>query len=394
MNASSPRIAMIGATRGVSLIQSIWQPQGLARPAAICDLNEPLARQRAAEFPSDQPPVPVFTNVEALLKWGEFDAALIATSDATHYKIASSVLDRGFHCFVEKPMTTSVPDARDLVRRWRRSGKVGVVGHEFRYAQAIIEAKQKIEQGVIGTPRLAMTVDSCGRMGSFWRRREWHNSHKPPGNTLTLQKAVHQLDIQMYLMNSRPLSVYASAGQNHFGGDKAPGLTCEECDVAAECMYSVDKVRINGLPNPKSTKNHLCVFGEDVDLHDNQIVTLNYASGARGSYIECFFTPDYKVEHTIIGDRGRLSIQVFNGNPYQRIEVSWIGATRQEHWIVPSEGGHGGGDDRLAKIFTDGIREKRQVKPDLEDGFNVIAVACAIDQSAAQGCLVPVAELE
>ncbi len=377
-----PRIAMVGATRGAILMRSLWQSKGLAQPAAICDLNEPLARQQAAMFPKDGPEVLVFTDLESLLDWGEFDAALIATSDATHHQLASKVLDRGFHCFIEKPMTTTVADAGDLVHRWQRSGKVAAVGHEFRHTRAIQAAKTKIQEGVIGTPRLAITMDSCGRMGSYWRRKRWRKSQTPAGNSLTLQKAIHHLDIQMYLMGSRAASVYASGGQDHFGGERPSDLTCDHCDVADQCMYEAQKIRINGMPNNGMAADRLCVYTDDVQLHDNQVVVIDYASGSRGSYVECFFTPEYKIQHTIIGDLGQLDIRVLHGDPYQRISLSWIGRDSREELVLPSTGGHGGGDDRLAEVFCAGIREGRAVTPDPIDGFHAVALACAIDESS------------
>ncbi len=384
-NERIPRIAALGATRGVSLA-SAWQRNGLARMAAVCDINrrtidKRLERLKLAE--SEKPEI--FEDIDAMLRWGEIDAVIVATPDATHHALARRVLESGFHCFVEKPMTTTIDDAVDLVRVWRNSGKIGVVGHEFRHASMVTEAKQKIDAGVIGTPRMVITMDACGRMGSYWRRKEWRADVRPKDNSLTLQKGIHQLDIQAFLMGRRPRRVYASAGSDHYGGDKPGDLHCGDCADAAVCPYHVDRMRTNYVHEKGPAKDGLCVYARNLDIHDNQTVVIDYEGGARGSYVECFFTPDYKVEHTVIGDLGRLSMRYFYRNPFQEIEIDWIGKRNSERWVCPAVGGHGGGDHTLAQHFAAAIPSGHQVQPDLGEGCWAVILAKSIDESAATG---------
>ncbi len=380
-----PRVAVLGGTRGISVAGN-WHKRGLSRMVAVCDLEPAVAHDRLEQLgmaASEKPRV--YQHSDDMFKWGEFDAVVIATPDATHYKLAAEAFESGFNCFIEKPMTSKLEDAVELVKCWRRSGRIGVVGHEFRHATMITEAKKKIEEGVIGTPRLAFTVDSCGRMGSYWRRKEWRSDIRPSENSLTLQKAIHQLDIQSFLLGSRPRRVYASAGADHYGGDKPGDLKCDECTDAPTCPYNADKMKINYSSVIKPAKDRLCVYTRNVDIHDNQIAVIDYSCGARGSYIECFFTPDYKVEHTVIGDLGRMTLQYFFGNPYNEIEISWIGKHSSERHVYPAKGGHGGGDHVLGHVFTNAVREGVQPQPDLIEGYWAIALAVSIDRSSASG---------
>lgn len=382
---SLPRVAALGGTRGVGL-GAAWHHDRLARLVAVCDIRPEAAEQRLAASGLAGPDGPsLFTDSEAMLRWGEFDAVIVATPDATHYALARRVLESGFHCFVEKPMTTTVDDARALVGLWRDSGRLGVVGHEFRHASMVSAARRKIAAGVIGTPRLAVTMDACGRMGSYWRRRAWRDDVRPPDNSLTLQKAIHQLDIQSFLMDSRPRRVYASAGADHYGGDKPGDLRCADCAEADACPYHASRMRINYEPVVKPAGDGLCVYARNVHLHDNQAVVIDYENGARGSYVECFFTPDYKVEHTVIGDRGRLTMRYSFRNPLQEIVIDWIGRCESERLVCPAVGGHGGGDHILARAFTAGLAAGTPVQPDLVEGCWAVALARSIDEAAASG---------
>jgi predicted dehydrogenase len=126
----------------------------------------------------------------------------------------------------------------------------------------------------------------------------------------------------------------------------------------------------------------LCVFGSDVHLHDNQTVQIDYAGGARGSYVECFFTPEYRVEHQVIGDRGQMNIRYFVGVPHIELELLEIGSTRREVLLpVGEESSHGGGDTAMVREFCEAVRQGRPADPDLLAGYRAVALAKAIDAS-------------
>ncbi len=59
---------------------------------------------------------------------GEVDAVSIATPTPLHYPIAKQCLERGIHVLVEKPITTTLEEARSLVDTAARVGRVLQVG--------------------------------------------------------------------------------------------------------------------------------------------------------------------------------------------------------------------------------------------------------------------------
>jgi len=74
----------------------------------------------------------------------------IATPPATHYQIARESLRAGKHVLVEKPLTTVISEARDLVEISRKQHKVLAVDHPFLYSAPIRKLKRLIEEGEIG----------------------------------------------------------------------------------------------------------------------------------------------------------------------------------------------------------------------------------------------------
>ncbi len=63
-------------------------------------------------------------------------------------------LQAGCHVFIEKPLSTNLQEAADIVSLARaRDLKVGV-GHQFRLCPSLIEARERIARGLIGPLRL------------------------------------------------------------------------------------------------------------------------------------------------------------------------------------------------------------------------------------------------
>lgn len=115
------------------------------RPVAVCDRDpRQLARVRQI-FPF----VETYTDLDQALA-GPIDAVLIATPTSSHYPIARYCLDAGKHVLIEKPLTRTSAEARDLVERAERAGRVLMVDHTFVYAAAVRRIKQLIEADELG----------------------------------------------------------------------------------------------------------------------------------------------------------------------------------------------------------------------------------------------------
>lgn len=69
-------------------------------------------------------------------RWEGVAAAFVVTSTAAHYEIARACLDAGIHVLVEKPFTSTVEEAEDLVRKVKECGRICQVGHIERFSGA------------------------------------------------------------------------------------------------------------------------------------------------------------------------------------------------------------------------------------------------------------------
>jgi virulence factor len=104
----------------------------------IADQNEERGRQVAERYDTTY-----FSDHRALL--AQVEAIVIATSTPAHYTVAVECLERGLHTLVEKPITETAEQARQLVDLANRRKLVLQVGHIERFNPAFMELKNVIE---------------------------------------------------------------------------------------------------------------------------------------------------------------------------------------------------------------------------------------------------------
>lgn len=84
---------------------------------------------------------------------GHADAVAIMTPNGSHHAICAAALERGFDVICDKPLTTSLADAVDLVRRVRATGRVFCLTHNYTAYPMARQARDMVRAGVIGEVR-------------------------------------------------------------------------------------------------------------------------------------------------------------------------------------------------------------------------------------------------
>ncbi len=109
--------------------------------AGIFDLDSVRAAEIAKKYD-----VAHFSSLELLAK--ACDAAIIATTTSSHYNIACTLLAKGLHLFIEKPITTTVEEADELIRLEAENRVRIQVGHIERFNPALRAVEAKIGRPV------------------------------------------------------------------------------------------------------------------------------------------------------------------------------------------------------------------------------------------------------
>ena len=136
-------------------------------------------------------------NTDDVFENNEIDAIVIATPVFTHFNLAKKALENGKHVLLEKPMTSSVHEAEQLIELANNIKKVLMVDHTFLYTGAVQKMKNMIDTNEIGNIKY---FDSTRiNLGLF----------QPDVNVLW-DLAPHDISILNYLTKEKPYSVQAT----------------------------------------------------------------------------------------------------------------------------------------------------------------------------------------
>ena len=151
----------------------------------VCDASPERAKQVADELS-----VAAFSDYKQLL--GKVEAVTIASTTRTHYEVAKFFLENGVHVNVEKPMTTTLEEAAELVRLAGEKNLKLQVGHVERFNPALSAAKEKLNRPLF---------IECHRFAPF----------KPRGVDVdvVLDLMIHDIDVILSLVKSPIKSVMA-----------------------------------------------------------------------------------------------------------------------------------------------------------------------------------------
>jgi predicted dehydrogenase len=107
------------------------------------------------------------------------DAVAIVTPNSSHHAIARAFLDAGIHVICDKPLTTTLDDARDLVAAVRASGRIFALTHNYTGYPMVRQARAMVEAGELGAIRvvqveypqdwLSTPLEATGQKQAAWR---------------------------------------------------------------------------------------------------------------------------------------------------------------------------------------------------------------------------------
>lgn len=159
----------------------------------ICDLEQKVLDELKRVYK-----VETTTDFRDVLYDSSIDAVSICTPLSSHYILAKECLKHGKHVFVEKPMTASSREAKELIYLAEEEQKTLMVGHVFRFDPAIKRLKEELDKGKLGDIRFVYS----SRVGLMTPRNDCD---------VISDFASHDFDIISYLLGKQPQEVTAVA---------------------------------------------------------------------------------------------------------------------------------------------------------------------------------------
>jgi predicted dehydrogenase len=109
--------------------------------------------ERRAAASNLYPSVTAVETADEILNDSDIDAVIIATPVFTHFELAKRALVAGKHVLLEKPMTSTVSEAKELIDIARQKDRVLMVDHTFLYTGAVQKMKALVKDGALGNLR-------------------------------------------------------------------------------------------------------------------------------------------------------------------------------------------------------------------------------------------------
>ena len=310
----------------------------------------------------------------------EADVVMVTMPDALHHDPAIEALNAGYHLLLEKPISPTEAECREVIECALRNKRLVIVGHVLRYTAYFAHIKALIESGELREVVSIAHQESAG----FWKvahsyvRGNWANSKK--SSPIILAKCSHDLDLFVWWIGRKCRRVSSFGSIKLFRREMMPrgaASRCVDCPphIERRCVWSarnmyVDHDELKYLFADHSdeamrrlieeTEYGKCVYQADNDVPDHQTVTMEFEGGATVSHVMTGFT-EKNIRTTrialtrgeIIGDGENLDICRFDGNT---VETGVPSVFR-----LPNRSRHGGGDFNLVSEM---IRMLRRNDPD------------------------------
>ncbi|MBM4241648.1 MAG: Gfo/Idh/MocA family oxidoreductase [Euryarchaeota archaeon] len=141
-----------------------------------------------------------FVDYKKILEMPEIEAVSVCVPTTHHFDVVMEAIENEKHVLVEKPISFTLKEAKKMVKAAKKHGIKLATGHVERFNPVVGKAKELIESGVIGD----VVSASAKRVGPFPPRI------KDVGVTVDL--AIHDIDVMFYLFDSRVSQIFANMG--------------------------------------------------------------------------------------------------------------------------------------------------------------------------------------
>lgn len=302
-----------------------------------------------------------FADSAALAKSGLVDAVIVASPNNTHRSVLEPLFDAGLPILCEKPLATTIDDARWIVERATQSPAPFWTAMEYRYMPPAAAFIEEVHGGRVG--KLHMLSIREHRFPFLEKVGDWNRFSANTGGTM-VEKCCHFFDLMRLITRSEAVRVYCSGAMD---------------------------------------ANHLDerYDGRAPDIIDNSFTTVDFANGVRAMLDLCMFADgaENQEEITAVGDAARLDVLIPSGSIVYSPRVGFRNPKQVEQRVVDVDetalkvGTHHGSTFYEHQRFNAAVRGQGPVEVTARDGLMAVAIGTAAEISAREKRVVEMSEL-
>jgi predicted dehydrogenase len=182
---------------------------------AVADVSEKRRALAREQLPGVRiyDDYPTLLAAEAGTTAGRLDFVDIAVPPADHAPVAHAALDRGLHVLCEKPLATTIDDARSMLRHAADAERVLYPCHNYKHAPVIKTVRGVLDAGRIGKVHLVtlQTFRNTHARGCADWRPNWRRERRYSGGGIAMDHGSHTFYLAFEWLKSYPTSISARA---------------------------------------------------------------------------------------------------------------------------------------------------------------------------------------
>lgn len=269
------RVGIVGGGFIGRTVGKRFREHDAARIAALVDVDDRTLAETGDDLgvPEDAR----YGRYEAMLEAAEIDAVLIGTPHTLHYDQVTAAMDRNLHVLCDKPLTTDIDEARDLIARDESREEVLMVGYQRHLYGAFAETRDRW----LGEGRIPRWITA--EISQNWVERfagTWRMDPDLSGGGYLYDTGSHLLDSILWSTGLTPTAVAAEMAfvddENRVDGRAHVTIRFEEGTTAS--------VTCSG--ETPCMREHIHLWDEEgatyLDSHDweaNELMTIDAESG-------------------------------------------------------------------------------------------------------------------
>ena len=328
-----------------------------------------------------------YESYEELLQQDKMaDCAMICTQDKMHYEPVTMAMQKGYHVLCEKPMS---PDKEEIIKMGamaKKYNRILSVCHVLRYSPFFSKIKEILDEERIGRMMSIQHIEEVG----YWHhahsfvRGNWRN--KEESSPMILQKCCHDMDIMLWLADSKCKKISSFGELTYFTEENAPvnapRYCMDGCEHRDKCPFYAPRFY---LEHPKAVEDGLvyavtdqadsehvlkelkkgpygrCVFHSDNTVVDHQTVDIEFENQVTASFLMTAFTNQCARRIRIMGTKGELKGDMEAGT----IEIiDFVSGTNDLIQLHTPSKGHSGSDMSMMREFVRMVGEGKTGKTD------------------------------
>ena len=329
--------------------------------ADIVALQDPVAASLEAGVKQLGRDVATYDAVPDMLAKAKLDAVLVVSPNFTHRQVLEPLFASGVHILCEKPLCTTVADARWAAGQAAAYAPVFWTGMEYRFMPPAARFIDRIHAGEIG--RLVQLSIREHRFPFLEKVGDWNRFNANTGGTM-VEKCCHFFDLMHLIIDAEPTRVFCSGAMDVNHLDERYG-------------------------------------GKTPDIIDNSFTVVDFDNGVRAMLDLNMFAEGSEEQEalTAVGDKAKLEAFIPSGDLVLSPRVPLRAPKAPVRTHVPVDptileaGTHHGSTYYQIEAFIDAVRGRGPVQVTAQDGLRAVAMGAAAELSAKEKRVVTMAEV-